>query len=40
MPGGKDGAEAGITENNLRVKRHRAKIWLRKEFGIEIQELF
>ena len=39
-PAAKMARKLGITENNLRVKRHRAKIWLRKEFGIEIQELF
>ena len=38
-PAAKMARKLGITENNLRVKRHRAKIWLRKEFGIEIQEL-
>ena len=31
--------ELGITENHLRVKRHRAKSWLRQKFNIEIQEL-
>ena len=31
--------ELGVSVNHLRVKHHRARAWLRKEFGSELKEL-